>query len=113
MTGESSLKTFVLDQLHAVGVVSARGMFGGFGLYRGDVFFGIIFKGRVYFKTNDTTRAAYVRRGMKPFRPNAKQTLASYYEVPPEVIEDSEQMTEWAQQAIAAGRLRRTSETRR
>jgi DNA transformation protein len=33
---------------------------------------------------------------MKPFRPNAKQTLKSFYEVPVDIIEDSEYLAEWA-----------------
>jgi len=40
-----------------------------------------------------------VARGMKPFRPNAKQTLTTYYEVPVEIIEDAERLTTWASQA--------------
>jgi DNA transformation protein len=37
---------------------------------------------------------------MKPFRPNRKQTLKTYYEVPVEIVEDAEQLIEWAQRAI-------------
>ena len=75
------------------------GRFGGFGLYRKETFFGIIHRGRLYFKTDERTREAYVARGMKPFRPNSKQTLKSYYEVPVEVIEDKEQLVVWATDA--------------
>jgi len=57
-------------------------MFGGFGLYHCDLFFGILHKGRLYFKTNDQTRPVYEKYGMKPFRPSAKQTLKNYYEIP-------------------------------
>jgi DNA transformation protein len=95
-------KDFVLDQLDGLRGVTARAMFGGYGLYRGAVFFGIIHKGRLFFKTNDETRAAYVRSGMKPFRPNAKQTLKTYYEVPADAIEDAEQLTQWARAAAGA-----------
>jgi DNA transformation protein len=44
---------------------------------------------------------------MKPFRPNAKQTLKTYYEVPVEVIEDGEQLNQWAATSLisAARRL--------
>jgi len=36
---------------------------------------------------------------MKPFRPNPRQTLKSYYEVPIHVVEDREQLAAWAEQA--------------
>lgn len=95
------LTEFVLDQLAEVRGVTCRAMFGGYGLYQNATFFGIIHRGRLYFKTDERTRTAYVARGMKPFRPNSKQTLKSYYEVPVEVIEDAEQLVTWATQASA------------
>lgn len=97
-----SFKSFVLDQLSAVPRVTARAMFGGYGLYQGRVFFGIIFKGRLYFKTNEASAATYRARGMKPFRPSAAQTLKTYYEVPVEILEDAESAAEWATTAIAS-----------
>lgn len=95
-----SFKDFVLDQLDGLLGVTCRAMFGGFGLYRGDVFFGIIHKGRLYFKTNETNREHYRACGMKPFRPNRKQTLKTYYEVPVDVMEDTEQLACWAERAM-------------
>lgn len=96
-----SFKDFVLDQLGDLSGVSCRAMFGGYGLYRGDVFFGIIHKGRLYFKTDEASRETYCAQGMKPFRPNARQTLKTYYEVPIDVMEDAAQLTDWAGRATA------------
>ena len=97
---DDSFKEFVLDQLRELPGVTGRSMFGGYGIYQGEVFFAIIHQSRLYFKTNDRTRPAYVKKGMKPFRPNAKQTLKTYYEVPVEITEDSDQFTAWAEQAV-------------
>lgn len=96
-----SLKDFVLDQLRDLADLEVRPMFGGFGLYAGGKFFGIHFQGRLYFKTSETTRAAYIERGMKPFRPSAKQKLTSYYEVPADVIEDAAELERWAREALS------------
>jgi DNA transformation protein len=41
---------------------------------------------------------------MKPFRPNAKQTLKSYYQVPADVIEDADELSQWAMKAIECQR---------
>jgi len=95
-----SFKEFILDQLQALGGVNCRAMFGGHGLYHESVFFGIVFKGRVYFKTNAKTRTEYLQYGMKPFRPGSRQTLKNYYEVPIDVIEDEEQLALWARTAV-------------
>ena len=79
-------------------------MFGGHGLYSGETFFGIMFRGRLYFRTDEATRFAYAERGMKRFRPSATQTLGSYYEVPPGVLEDARELERWAEAAVRARR---------
>jgi DNA transformation protein len=98
---QDSLKDFILDQLRELSGLESRAMFGGFGLYAGGKFFGIIFQGRLYFRTDATTRAIYVERGMKPFRPNVKQRLKSYYEVPADVIENADELGAWARTAVS------------
>ncbi len=78
-------------------------MFGGFGIYWRDVIFGMVFRERLYFKVDDQSKGEYLSRGMGPFRPNERQTLRSYFEVPPEVLEDREALLSWAREAIRAG----------
>jgi DNA transformation protein and related proteins len=97
---DESFRDFVLDQLQELDGVEARRMFGGFGLYCEETFFGILHKGRVYFKIDDSTVGAYRRHKMKPFRPNPKQTLKSYFQVPVDVIEDRDQLRVWAMKAM-------------
>jgi DNA transformation protein and related proteins len=96
---QDGFKDFVQDQLSGLPGLTHRAMFGGYGLYCGRVFFGIVHKGRLYFKTTATTAPRYREREMKPFRPNAKQTLNTYYEVPVDVLEDAGELTIWAQEA--------------
>ena len=81
-------------------------MFGGFGLYQEEIFFGIVHKGRLYFKVDDSSVGEYRQRKMKPFRPNPKQTLKSYYQVPVEILEDADELTRWAKDAVACQRRR-------
>ena len=76
------------------------GMFGGHGLYRDETFFGILHKGKLYFKVDESTIGEYRKRKMKPFRPNVKQTLKNYYQVPVEIIEDGDRLGAWAEAAI-------------
>ncbi len=99
-----SYADFILDQLEALPDLECRAMFGGHGLYQDEVFFGIVFKGRLYLKTNETTAGSYRRRGMKSFRPNSRQTLKSYYEVPADIIEDRDKLADWARRAVAIAR---------
>jgi DNA transformation protein and related proteins len=97
---DESFKDFVLDQLRELDDIEARRMFGGFGLYRNETFFGILHHEQLYFKIDETTVKEYRRRRMKPFRPNARQTLKTYYRVPPDIIEDADELQSWAGRAI-------------
>jgi DNA transformation protein len=99
---DDTFKELILDQLSALRNVRARSLFGGYGLYQAGKFFGILFNGRLYFKTDSMTQASYRERGMKPFRPNAKQTLKNYLEVPADVIEEPDRFAEWAHAAICS-----------
>ena len=98
-TKHDGFRDFVLDQLADLRNVTCRAMFGGYGLYQQGTFFGIIHKGRLYFKTDRITATRYRDKGMTPFKPSAAQTLKNYYEVPVEVLEDSDDLTTWASQA--------------
>ncbi len=100
---DQTFRDFVLDQLQELRRVEARPMFGGYGLYQAGTFFDILFKGKLYFRTDERTRDLYRSRGMKPFRPSAKQTLKNYYEVPAEIIEEHEEIVDWARKALEAG----------
>ena len=96
---------YVLDQLHLLGRVSARRMFGGMGLYHGDWFFALIANNVLYFKADDYNRPAYQRAGMQAFKPYAvRATRMSYFEVPPEVVEDPETLSLWAKESLRAAR---------
>ena len=96
-----SFKRFVLDQLEELGDVTPRAMFGGVGLYQHGVFFGIIARDVLYLKVSDSTRAEYVRHGMKPFKPYASRpTTMQYYEVPLAVLESPADLARWARKSI-------------
>jgi DNA transformation protein len=102
-----SFERFVLDQLAELGEVTAKKMFGGTGLYYGDVFFGIIARDQLYLKVDDRTRPGYERAGMQPFKPYPdRPTTMKYYAVPIEVLESGAELTRWAQKAVEAARPR-------
>ena len=93
-----SFRDFVEEQLGDG--VEIRPMFGGYGLYRGDRFFGILWKSRLFFRTGPRSRKAYLERGMKPFKPSARMTSKTYFEVPADVLEDRETLRAWALEAL-------------
>ena len=92
----------ITDRLLVLGDISVREMFGGYGLYWRDVIFAIAHGERLYLKVDEQSKGDFVSRGMGPFRPNERQTLKSYYEVPPGVLDDGEELLAWAKEAIRA-----------
>lgn len=105
---DHSFKEFVLDQLSALPELRARAMFGGHGLYAGERFFGIMFEGRLFFKTDASSQGDYTARGMGPFTYEMKGRMMSmaYHEVPPDVLENRHELVAWAGRAIQIVRPR-------
>src|SRR5256885_12452942 len=103
MPSSASFRDFVLDQLRrVVPRLRARSMFGGFGIYAGELFFALIADDTVYFKVDDSNRPEFERLGMRPFQPSGEGGEAmQYYQVPAELLKDPEALCPWAETAIA------------
>ena len=70
MSVSPTFRTLVMEQLGRVRKdLRAKNMFGGVGIYAGDMFFALIDDDIVYFKVDDTNRPAFETRGMGPFMP--------------------------------------------
>jgi len=104
VTKYDGFKDYVLDQLADLRGLTCRAMFGGHGLRYRDSFFGIVHKGRLYFKVSPETIAAYLALEAKPFRVTKAMTLKTYYEVPADILEDVSRLAEWAETASTAPR---------
>ena len=92
----------VIEQLSPMGPVSARRLFGTWGLYLEDRIFAIVHGGVVYFRTNDATVGRYREAGAQPFmyrRADGRSTVMQYHEVPADVLEDSDLACAWAYEA--------------
>jgi DNA transformation protein len=103
MAVSSSFLEFVLEQLTGVRKVIHKRMFGGVGLYSGDAFFGVIDNDTLFLKVDDTTRPRYEAAGMPPFAPiPGKPPMRGYYQVPPDVLEDGDTLSQWARESAKA-----------
>jgi DNA transformation protein len=114
MRVSEGFRAFAIEQLAGVANLRSRAMFGGVGLYAGDVFFGLLARDVLYLKVDDSTRGRYEAAGMTPFRPYADRPVTmSYYEVPAEVLEDTEELTRWARGALRAAAAGQPREPRK
>ena len=109
MSVSDGFRTFVLEQLaRTTPGLRARNMFGGVGLYAGDLFFALMDDDVLYFKVDDNTRARFEELGMRPFRPEGDGgQVMQYFEVPAHVLEDAEALAPWATDAVEVARRAR------
>ncbi|HYO46476.1 MAG TPA: TfoX/Sxy family protein [Gemmatimonadota bacterium] len=99
-------RAFVEDQIGRVMPVRSRPMFGGLGLYSGDLFFAVVDDDVLYFKVDDVTRPRYEKRRMRPFNPMGTP-MNGYWQVPAGVLEDVEELASWVREAVeVAGRAK-------
>lgn len=94
-----TFRDFVLEQLVSIPGLICKRMFGGYGLYWGGQFFGIVYKGRLYFKVSSETLPNYLAYHAAVFAPSEKQILKNYREVPVDILEDSDKLMDWAKKA--------------
>lgn len=102
MTVSDEFIAYILDQYSGWGNVTVRKMFGGAGLYRDGKMFGLIADDVAYLKVDDSNREEFVQAGSSPFKPYPdKQTSMSYFEVPPEVLENADELANWSKRSLA------------
>jgi len=94
----------IVDLFAFFGPIRVRRMFGGDGLFSGDVMIGFAHDDIVYLKADELTRAAFVAEGCQPFRYKKQddaEIVMSYYPVPDRLYDDPEEFAEWARRAYA------------
>ena len=103
----------MLEQLGRVVQVTARNMFGGVGIYADGLFFALMDDDTLYLKVDDGNRATFETIGSGPFRPYGDERTMQYYELPADLLEDSETLRSWVDGAVAAARRARTRKRKR
>ena len=107
MAGRSELLDHVTDQLTPLGDARGRPMFGGYGVYLDGLIIGLIAFDSFYLKVDDRNRPDFEAAGSAPFSYDTRSgtnTITAYWEVPADVLEDSDQLREWALKSLAVSR---------
>ncbi len=95
----------LLDLLIPLGEVTARRMFGGYGIYKDDAMFGLVADDRFYIKSDDENKNAFIERGCEPFVfgvRNDKPIVSKFYEPPESAFINAQKMKPWALLGIEA-----------
>lgn len=104
MIKDDGFLAYVHELLGPLGQVSIRRMFGGHGVYVDGLFIAIVGEGRIYFKVDEETKPRFLAAGCAPFAivHKGQPMEMSYWSVPDEAMDTSEDMAPWAKLAIAA-----------
>lgn len=101
MAASKSYKEFIEEQLSNIDGVHYKSMFGGIGVYHDGVMFGLISsKDGFYLRTDATNAGQFEDLGYSNFNPMNKGNGMPYHEVPVEVLEDRNTLTEWTETAL-------------
>jgi DNA transformation protein and related proteins len=109
-------RDYLLELFERFGPIRIKAMFGGFGLYSGDIFFGLVADERVYLKVDDTTRGDFEAEGKTHFTFKLKSGdigAMSYYEIPDRLYDDPDDLALWTRKAVDVALRAASSKSRR
>lgn len=98
--------TYVEELLSPLGAVSVCSMFGGSGVYLDGVMFGLIADEVLYFKADDTSKAAFADEGMEAFvyDGKGKSMTMPYWQVPERLFDEPDELISSARIALEVAR---------
>jgi DNA transformation protein and related proteins len=120
---------FIRDLFAQFRPVTVRRMFSGAGLYCDGAMFGLVVRGTIYLKADESSSADFVREGSTRFtytrgkasgRPS--EHALPYWRLPDRLYDDPDELALWAERALAIAqrqkfaprqRARRKSKTQR
>jgi DNA transformation protein and related proteins len=105
---------FIVELFASFGSVTVRRMFGGAGLFREGLMFGLVFDGAIFLKVDDASIPDFEREGSAPFVYTLAKSAGrvgrhsfSYWRLPERLYDDPEELVSWAQRAFAIAEHRK------
>jgi len=100
-------RDFLIDLFSDFGPVTIRRMFSGYGISADGTNFALSLRAGLYFRADEATIPQFEAEGSKPFQYQQRKsgkvvTVNSYWELPARLFDDSEELTGWARDALAA-----------
>ena len=102
---QDSFVEYVEDLFSGLGQVSARKMFGGYGIYQRQRMFALIAYDRLYMKVDDVLIPEYEREGSEPFiyeSEGRKPIQMSYWSIPEDAMDSHAMPQQWALKSVEA-----------
>ena len=115
MAASDGFTELLQDLLAPLGAISIRRMFGGAGVYCNGTMFGLIDDDALYLKVDDTNRPDFQAEDLRPFvyDGKGKPIEMSYWRAPERLLDDPDEMLDWARKAVAVSlRARKAGTTK-
>ena len=107
---------FIRDLFAPFGPVVVRRMFGGAGIFREGLMFGLLFDGAIFLRVDQDSIPDFEREGSRPFvYTRAKspgkvgRASLSYWRLPERLYDDPEELVVWATRARAIVQRKKTA----
>ena len=105
MPKRSEFVDYIQEVLGSARPVSARAMFGGFGLYREGLMCALVADDTLYLKTDHHNRGDFEAADSEPFvfEPKDRDPITmSYWRLPESALEDADELAQWMDSAFEA-----------
>lgn len=95
---------FLKEVFSNFGPVSARRMFGGYGLYYDGLMFGLVAQDTLYLKADAENQHFFDAEGLEKFtyEKSGKTFSIAYFQAPDAIFDDSDEAALWAQRSFNA-----------
>lgn len=95
---------YLIDLFRPWAEINLRKMFGGYGVYKNGLMFGIVADDVLYLKVDETNKADFEKLGLEAFSYEAKtrRVSMSYFTAPIEILEDESELNKWAEKSYQA-----------
>lgn len=101
----SGLRDYLLDVLAPLGKIEFKRVFGLDGIKADGALLGFVIDERVHLRTDEESVDVYKKEGGKPFtfmKRGGEYIVTSYYAIPDRLMDDPEQLVDWASRAREA-----------
>jgi len=106
----------IRDVFRGLGPIQIRRMFGGQGVYQGELMFALEAYGELYLKTDDQSMEVFRGLGSRPFvyeSKDGRKTTMSYWLMPESALDDADEAVELARLALEAARRAKAANARK
>ena len=107
---------FVREQLAPLGRITTRRMFGKAGVFCDGVMLGMMTDNTLYFRVDDQNREIFKEAASSPplsYKKKGEMIDLSFWRVPERLIDEPDELLDWARAALAAARRVAAKRTRR